>query len=89
MGYANSSDTTVHSLAELARNGSIDLMVHNGDVSYADGDFGHWDIFMRKIEPIAASVPYMVVASDQTTRIPVVQGMLASQQTAVSPFHRS
>jgi hypothetical protein len=35
-------------------------MVHNGDVSYADGDFGHWDIFMRKIEPLASSIPYMV-----------------------------
>jgi phosphodiesterase/alkaline phosphatase D-like protein len=42
MGYANHSDDTVHALSELVRNGSIDLMVHNGDVSYADGDFGHW-----------------------------------------------
>jgi hypothetical protein len=29
--------------------------------SYADGDMGHWDLFMRKIQPIAARVPYMTV----------------------------
>lgn len=31
-----------------------------GDISYADGYQLHWDMFMRKIEPIAAQVPYMV-----------------------------
>jgi len=34
-------------------------VLHNGDIGYADGDMHHWDVFMRKIEPIAARVPYM------------------------------
>ena len=41
MGYANHSDDPVRVLGELARNGSIDLMIHNGDVSYADGPGNH------------------------------------------------
>ena len=35
------------------------LVMHIGDISYADGEQHHWDLFMRKIEPIASAVPYM------------------------------
>jgi hypothetical protein len=27
---------------------------------YSSGEYSHWDVFMRKIEPIAARVPYQV-----------------------------
>lgn len=42
MGYANNSDATIISLASLASEGKIDLLVHNGDISYADGSMKHW-----------------------------------------------
>jgi hypothetical protein len=35
-------------------------VIHSGDISYADGYEPHWDDFFNKIQPIAASVPYMV-----------------------------
>ncbi|KAG1677551.1 hypothetical protein FOA52_014449 [Chlamydomonas sp. UWO 241] len=38
----------------------VDLVLHVGDISYADGKPGAWDTFMDLIEPIAAEVPYMV-----------------------------
>lgn len=60
MGYGPASDDTVMRLTELVAAEKIDIVVHNGDISYADGDYTHWDIFMRKIEPVAAQVPYMV-----------------------------
>jgi hypothetical protein len=60
MGYASNSDPTVASIANLVDEGKIDFVVHNGDISYADGEYVHWDIFMRKIETIAARVPYQV-----------------------------
>jgi hypothetical protein len=29
--------------------GSIDLILHNGDVGYADGEQKHWDVFLNKV----------------------------------------
>jgi len=47
-------------LTQQAASGRIDMVIHVGDISYADGYQLHWDMFMRKIEPISARVPYMV-----------------------------
>jgi phosphodiesterase/alkaline phosphatase D-like protein len=60
MGYENVSDATVAAITQLAQSGSIDFVLHNGDVGYADGFMPHWDAFLRKVEPIAAIIPYMV-----------------------------
>ncbi|KAI8466730.1 MAG: metallophosphoesterase [Monoraphidium minutum] len=38
----------------------LDLALHVGDISYANGDPDVWDTFMESIEPLAARVPYMV-----------------------------
>jgi hypothetical protein len=64
MGFGNYSRTTVNSLAALAAACWIDLVIHNGDVSYADGDEQHWDFFWRQIEPIASRVPYMTTPGE-------------------------
>jgi len=60
MGYGNSSNATVARLAAMVEAGELDMVLHNGDISYADGEYSHWDVFMRKIAPIAARVPYHV-----------------------------
>lgn len=60
MGYANNSDMTIQRLSSLIDNGELDMVIHNGDISYADGEYVHWDVFMRKIEPVASRVPYQV-----------------------------
>jgi hypothetical protein len=60
MGYGPASDATVAALTSLAEAGAIDAVIHDGDIGYADGDMQHWDDFLRKIEPIAARVPYFV-----------------------------
>eukprot|EP00605_Chrysophyceae_sp_TOSAG23-4_P000613 GSChrysophyteH1.ASY1.ANO1.690.1 assembled CDS len=39
---------------------ALDVVIHSGDISYADGFESHWDVFFNKIQPIAARVPYMV-----------------------------
>lgn len=38
------------------------LLLHVGDLAYADGRYKAWDSFMGLIEPVASSVPYMVVS---------------------------
>ena len=60
MAYDVNSDNTVARIAALVEAGQVDMVLHIGDISYADGEQRHWDMFMRKIEPIASAVPYMV-----------------------------
>ncbi len=59
MDFGHASDNTVASLIKLVENDEIDVIIHSGDVSYADGYEPHWDIFWNKVQPIAARVPYM------------------------------
>ena len=59
MAYDGSSDNTVARIMERVHNGEVDLIVHNGDISYADGYMKHWDLFMRKVSPFTAYVPYL------------------------------
>lgn len=51
MGYGSNSDGTVKQLKQLVDDGKVDMVIHNGDIGYADGDMQHWDVFMRKVEP--------------------------------------
>lgn len=37
-----------------------DMVLHVGDISYANGDEKVWDSFMDAIEPASKRVPYMV-----------------------------
>lgn len=43
--------------APLAR---VDMVLHVGDIAYADGSQQVWDDFMDLIEPYASRVPYMI-----------------------------
>lgn len=59
MAYDTNSDDTVASLTTLVNEGKIDVIIHSGDISYADGFEPHFDDFFRKIQPLATRVPYM------------------------------
>jgi acid phosphatase type 7 len=54
------SNDTINNVAQLVADKKIQAVIHSGDISYADGYEPHWDVFFRRIEPIAAYVPYMV-----------------------------
>lgn len=60
MAYDVNSDETVADLISLVEGGLIDVVIHSGDISYADGYMPHFDDFINKIQPIASRVPYMV-----------------------------
>jgi len=60
MAYDEYSDYTVKRMIELVDQQKLDAVIHVGDISYADGYDPHFDDFFRKIQPIAARVPYMV-----------------------------
>lgn len=59
MAYDSLSDNTVKQLTRLVDEGRLDAVLHNGDISYADGYMPHFDDFLNKVQPIAARVPYM------------------------------
>ncbi|KAJ4781252.1 Purple acid phosphatase [Rhynchospora pubera] len=39
---------------------NIDMVVHIGDICYANGYLSQWDQFTAQIEPIASTIPYMI-----------------------------
>ena len=41
------------------------LVVHNGDVSYAEGFVYGWDLFMHMMAPIIQGAPYMLTPGKQ------------------------
>lgn len=59
MGFGPNSDYTVKRMIEQVDAGSVDLVLHYGDIGYADGNEPDWDKFGRKIEAISSRVPYM------------------------------
>lgn len=52
-----SLNTTVQLITDLK---NIDMVLHIGDLCYANGYISQWDRFTSQIEPIASAVPYMV-----------------------------
>lgn len=53
-GALNTTDTLIKDL------GNFDMVLHIGDMSYANGYIAQWDQFLAQIEPISSKVPYMV-----------------------------
>ena len=41
-----------------------DIVLHVGDIAYANGRSDVWDSFMDAIEPAASRVPYMVAVGE-------------------------
>eukprot|EP01094_Clydonella_sp_ATCC50884_P011555 TRINITY_DN2134_c0_g1_i3.p1 TRINITY_DN2134_c0_g1~~TRINITY_DN2134_c0_g1_i3.p1 ORF type:complete len:421 (+),score=68.47 TRINITY_DN2134_c0_g1_i3:19-1281(+) len=60
MGASDVSDKTIARMQPWVLNGSADILVHAGDISYANGYQPTWDDYMRKVESIVSHVPYMV-----------------------------
>lgn len=60
MDYGRNGDVTIRRLNSLAESGQLpDVLIHFGDIAYADADMQHWDLYSRMVEPFAARVPYM------------------------------
>lgn len=51
---------TVIALTNEVASGSYDMILHIGDLAYADGTHEKWDNFMDSIEPFSSKLPYMV-----------------------------
>jgi hypothetical protein len=54
------AEATLRTLARELEGPDLDLVMHVGDISYANGNPVIWDSFMDAIEPLTRRVPYMV-----------------------------
>lgn len=59
MGYAQFSNATTAMIAQYVEAGKVDVIIHNGDISYADADEQHWDLFFNKLQSSFSRVAYM------------------------------
>eukprot|EP01137_Pigoraptor_chileana_P005746 Opistho-2@49209 len=59
MGVPNSEMTVARLIDEVAK-GTVKMVLHAADISYADGRQHLWDHFMQNVQPFAARVPYQV-----------------------------
>ena len=63
--YSNRDDhgdgnQTIEALIDAAKQGSLDAIVHAGDIAYTSGNQPVWDRYFREVEAAAAIVPYQV-----------------------------
>jgi len=60
LGQTPDSNNTVQHLLQA----SVSMVVHAGDLSYADCDQPRWDTYGRLLEPLSSQVPWMTVAGN-------------------------
>ena len=56
-GDTGQTEVTAAVLEHLASMPDLDLLLHTGDLSYADGDPPRWDSFGRRAEPSCRACP--------------------------------
>jgi hypothetical protein len=81
MGTANSTNN-MNSISNLVQSKKIDFILHNGDISYADGFQQRWDIFFRQFQNAVANSPYMVTLGNHEI------GVIAALNLTVGYVHR-
>uniref|UniRef100_A0ACD5XHY4 Uncharacterized protein n=1 Tax=Avena sativa TaxID=4498 RepID=A0ACD5XHY4_AVESA len=60
--FERGSINTTYQLVKDLKN--IDMVMHIGDICYANGYLSQWDQFTAQVEPIASTVPYMVASGN-------------------------
>lgn len=69
----DSKSTMTHMLEEQA-----DVLLHAGDMSYADCDSKRWDSYFDMIEPLSKAIPWMVAAGNHEIEPDGTGGIMSS-----------
>jgi hypothetical protein len=72
-----------------SRSNPTDLILHVGDVSYANGNPDIWNSFMDGIEPVASRVPYMVAIGNHEYGYRKGSGSAIDPSGAPGPYQPS
>jgi len=63
-GTGGNAEETAEGLGALATNSSVQVVIHVGDIAYADGDDSVWDDYFRMIDSYSSQVPLMTAAGN-------------------------
>ncbi|CAL4905703.1 unnamed protein product [Urochloa decumbens] len=59
--YGNYEQASLNTTKQIINDlENIDMVIHIGDLSYANGYLSQWDQFTAQIEPIVSTIPYMI-----------------------------
>lgn len=61
MDTSDNANETASMLTQFAESYSVNMVLHNGDIAYADTDEGVWDVYFRMVEGYASRIPFMTV----------------------------
>lgn len=61
LGDLGQTEDSVETMRHILQEPNVGIVLHAGDMSYADCDQHRWDSWFRMIEPLSSTVPYMVV----------------------------
>lgn len=69
MGADPQAPNTIKILEQYAASQKALVLLHNGDIAYADGVQKRMDLFMRQIQTITANLPYMVTPGNHEVAV--------------------
>jgi len=81
MGTMNSTNN-MKQITNLVESKKINWILHNGDISYADGFQQRWDIYFRQFQSAIANTQYMVTLGNHEI------GVIAALNLTVGYVHR-
>jgi len=64
LGQTQYSLSTINNILDAVNNNKINMILHAGDLSYADCNQTLWDTYGNLIEPLAGTTPWMVGAGN-------------------------
>lgn len=67
VGSTDVSWKTISDMIAMDQQNPFDFVIHSGDLSYANGLQPYWDVWQRKLEPLADHLPYMVTVGNHET----------------------
>jgi hypothetical protein len=68
--YGRPSARTLEAVTRDVAQGSVDAVLHLGDLAYASGHMGVWGAFLDDIADLASSVPYLSVLGNHEATAP-------------------
>lgn len=60
IGDLGQTDSSAKTVGDLNENDTIDMILHAGDLAYADCEPTRWDSYFAMVEPLASRMPWMV-----------------------------
>lgn len=77
--YGGPSIRTTMAITEEIDQGTVDVIYHGGDLSYADGYMAVWDFFLDQIGPMAGSVMYLTTVGNHESDTPGTASLYGNQ----------